>query len=152
MTIVKWSPISEFENIRKDLDGLFGEFFEPVTRRCSGSKRLESGIIVPHIDMLDRKGEIVVKADLPGLEKENIDLTITKDTLTIKGEVKEQEEVKEGDYYSLERSYGSFCRLIALPAEIDNSKVKATYKKGVLEITLPKTEEAKPKEIKVEIS
>ena len=109
-------------------------------------------MVVPKIDMYDRKDEVVVKAELPSVEKNDIDLTITKDSITITGEIKREEEVKEGNYYAAERSYGSFKRMIALPVEVESEKAKAAFKNGILEIVLPKKEEAKPKEIKIEVS
>jgi HSP20 family protein len=153
MSIVKWSPIRELETARRDMGRLFEDFLEIAPRRRFRLwPKLEPGVIVPNVDMYDRKNEIVVKTELPGVEKENIDLAITENSLTLKGELKKEEEVKEEDYYSSERSYGSFTRTIALPTEVDSSKAKATFKNGVLEIVLPKKEEAKPKEIKVEVS
>lgn len=151
MSIVKWSPLKELEEMRKDMDRLFEDFFAPITKRRRWL-RPEVGVVVPNIEMYDRKNEIVVKAELPGVTKEDIDLTITKDSLTLKGEVKKEEEVKEEDYYACERSYGSFTRTIALPVEVDSEKAKASFKNGVLEVILPKREEAKPKEIKIEVS
>lgn len=150
MSIVKWSPFKELEDMRKDIERMFEEFFEPFPRRRRRWWSRE-GMVVPNIDVYDKKGEVVVKAELPGVEKDNIDITITKDTLTIKGEIKKDEEVKEEDYYAREISYGSFARTIALPMEVDSEKAKATFKNGILEIVLPKKEEAKPKEIKVEV-
>lgn len=152
MSIVKWSPLKELEDMRKDMDRLFEEFFSPITRRQRGWLKPEMGVIVPNIEMYDRKNEIVVKAELPGVAKEDIDLTITKDSLTLKGETKKEEEIKEENYYAAEISYGSFTRTIALPAEVDSEKAKASFKNGVLEVVLPKREEAKPKEIKIEVS
>lgn len=152
MSIVKWSPLKELEEMRKDMDRLFEEFFVPVPRRRRGWIKPEAGVVVPNIEMYDRKNEIVLKAELPGVNKEDIDLTITKDSITVKGEVKREEEVKEEDYYSCERSYGSFTRTIALPVEVDSEKAKASIKNGVLEIILPKKEEARAKEIKIEVS
>jgi HSP20 family protein len=143
----------ELEDMRRDMERLFEGFLEPSRRhRRWWPKISEPGIVVPNIDMYDRKNEIILKAELPGVEKDNIDLTITKDTITLKGEVKKEEEIKEEDYYSCERSYGSFTRTIALPVEVDSEKAKATFKNGVLEIILPKKEGSKPKEIKVEVS
>ncbi|MEW6409414.1 MAG: Hsp20/alpha crystallin family protein [Nitrospirota bacterium] len=101
--------------------------------------------------MYDKKDEIVVKVELPGIEKDQVDITLSEDTLTIKGEAKKEEEVKDEDYYRCERCYGSFSRTINLPARVQGDKSKATFKNGILEICLPKAEEAKPKEIKVEV-
>lgn len=152
MSIVKWSPLRELEDMRKDMDRLFEDFFAPGQKRRRGWLKPDIGVVVPNIEMYDRKSEIVVKAELPGVSKDNIDLTITKDSLTLKGEVKKEEEIKEEDYYACERSYGSFTRTVALPVEVDSEKAKASFKNGVLEIVLPKKEEAKPKEIKIDVS
>jgi HSP20 family protein len=152
MSIVKWSPLRELEDMRKDIDRLFEDFFSPGQKRRRGWLKPDIGVVVPNIEMYDKKNEIVVKAELPGVDKDNIDLTITKDSLTLKGEVKKEEEVKEEDYYACERSYGSFTRTVAMPVEVDSEKAKASFKNGVLEIVLPKKEEAKPKEIKIEVS
>ena len=86
--------------------------------------------------------EIKVSAELPGMDEKDIDVSLTRDTLTIKGEKKEEKEDTGKDYYKMERSYGSFTRSIPLPVEVDTDKVQATFKKGVLEITLPKTAKA----------
>lgn len=153
MSIVKWSPYRELETMRRNMDKLFGSFFETAPGRDRPLwHRLKPEIVVPNIDMYDKKDKIVVKAELPGMTKDHIDLTINDGSLTLKGEVKKEEEVKEEDYYSRERSYGSFTRILTLPAAVDESKAKAKFKDGILEITLPKKEEAKPKEIKVEVS
>ncbi|MGO9614098.1 MAG: Hsp20/alpha crystallin family protein [Dissulfurispiraceae bacterium] len=151
MSIVKWSPLKELEDMRRDMDRLFDEFFSPVRRRRSWAAKPGQGIVVPNIEMFDRKNEIVVRAELPGITREDIDLTITKDSLTLKGEIKKEEEVKEEDYYACERSFGNFTRTIALPVEVDSNNVKASFKDGILEIVLPKKEEAQPKEIKIEV-
>jgi HSP20 family protein len=153
MSIVRWSPMKELEDMRRDMERLFEEFFEPSRRRRRWwPKPSEATVVVPNIDVYDRKTEVVVKAELPGVEKNDIDLTITKDSITLKGEIKRDEEVKEENYYSAERSFGSFMRTIAIPVEIDSEKSKASFKNGILEIVLPKREEAKPKEIKIEVS
>lgn len=153
MTLVRWSPVKDLDTIRRDMERLFGDVVEPFGRRRAVFPRITErvGGLLPSVDMYDRKNEIVVKASLPGVEKENVDLTITKDSITIKGETKKEEEVKEEDYYCSECSYGSFVRTIPLPVEVDSTKAKATFKNGVLEITLPKLEEAKAKEVKLKI-
>ncbi len=108
-------------------------------------------IRMPSIDVYEEKDTVVVKAELPGMKKEDIEVNLAGDTLTIKGEKKQEEEVKEDHYYRRERSYGSFLRSVALPCEVKSGEIKASFKDGVLEVRLPKTEEAKKKEIAVKI-
>lgn len=151
MSVVKWSPLKELEDMRRDMDRLFEDFLVPGRRRRGWLGKPEGSIVVPNIEMFDRTSEIVVRAELPGVAKENVDLTITKDTLILKGEVRKEEEIKEEDYYACERSYGSFSRSIALPVEVDSEKATAGFKNGILEVVLPKKEESKPKEIKIEV-
>ncbi len=152
MSIVRWSPMKEIDEMRREMERLFEEFFEPARRRRWWGRPSAEGVIVPNIELYDRKNEIVLRAEIPGVEKKDIDLTITENALTIKGEIKRQEEVKDEDYYAAEIRYGTFSRTIPLPVEVDSENAKATYKNGILEIVLPKKEEAKPKEIKVEVS
>ncbi|WP_297210034.1 MULTISPECIES: Hsp20/alpha crystallin family protein [Thermodesulfovibrio] len=146
MSIVKWSPLKEIEEIRKEMDRLFEEFLSPVRRRRVVSSE---GIISPNVDIFERGGEIVIQAELPGVRKEDVELTITDDRLIIKGEIKRAEGLKEEDYILNERNYGPFTRTINLPADIDKSNVKAGLKDGILEIILTRKAEAKPREIKI---
>lgn len=149
MSIDKWSPLKELEDMRRDMDRLFDEFTKPSRRRRIWPK--SEGLVIPGMDLYDRKNDIVVKIDLPGVRREDIDLTITKDTLIVKGEVKRDEEVKEEDYFISERAYGTFSRTIQLPFEVENEKAQATMNNGILEIVMPKREEARPKEIRIEV-
>ena len=103
------------------------------------------------VDLYEDKDEIVVKAELPGMNKDNIEVNLTDHTLTIKGEKKKEEETKQENYYRSERSYGSFVRTLELPKEVYTDKVKANFKNGILEVRLPKTEEAKVNEIKIKV-
>jgi len=103
------------------------------------------------VDILTEGDDVVVKAELPGMQKEDIDISLTEDTITISGEKKKEKKVEKKDYYRLERSYGSFKRSFSLPAEVQTEKASAKFKDGVLEIRMPKTEEAKKKEKKVMI-
>ena len=151
MAIIRWSPIRELEEMRRNLDKLFGEYGEPVSRQNLISKGAPASL-VPSIDIFERKGDLVIRIDLPGIEKEQIDLSITKDTLTLKAEAKKEEEIKPEDYYVQERSLGTYIRTVQLPQNIDAAKAKATFKNGVLEIIFPNKEEAKAAEIKVDIS
>lgn len=106
---------------------------------------------MPSIDVYEEKDSVVVKAELPGMTKEDIEVNLAGENLTIKGEKKEDKEVKEDDYYRRERSYGSFLRTVALPSEVKSDEIKASFKDGVLEIRMPKTEDAKKKSVSVKI-
>ena len=156
MSIANWGPLKELEEMRRDMDRLFDEIFSPQqSRRRAWGERPETvqpgtALIVPNVEIYDRTNEIVFRAELPGVKKEDIDLSIAKDSLTLKGEIKKEEEVGSA-YYVSEISYGSFSRTVALPVEVDSEKAKATFNNGILELVLPKREEAKPKEIKIEV-
>jgi HSP20 family protein len=108
-------------------------------------------IRMPSLDVYEEKDSVVVKAELPGMKKEEVEVNLAGENLTIKGEKKEDKEVKEDDYYRRERSYGSFLRTIALPCDVKSDEITASFKDGVLEIRMPKTEEAKKKSISVKI-
>jgi HSP20 family protein len=150
MALMKWTAPKEIERWFEDF---FEEpFFTPRWRRLPSLRKFrELETVSPSVDMYDKKDEIVVKAEVPGIEKENINISVSNSTLTIKGETKKEEEVKEEDYYYAERSYGSFSRILSLPAKVQSDKIKASFKNGILEIHLPKAEEAKPKEVKIEV-
>jgi len=105
----------------------------------------------PKLDMFDRGDRVIIKAELPGVNKEDIDLSVAGGILTIKGERKAEEEVEDEDYYCCERYRGSFYRAIQLPADVDTDKIEANYENGVLEINLPKVPEVTPKKISVSI-
>jgi len=101
------------------------------------------------IDMYQTANEVIVKASLPGVKPEEVDISITGDTLTIKGEHKEEQEVKQEDYFRKERYYGAFSRSLVLPVQVQSDKAEATFENGILTLTLPKAEEVKPKQIKI---
>jgi HSP20 family protein len=105
----------------------------------------------PSVDIFEEGDTVVVKAELPGMSKDNINVSVTDSTMTISGEKKHEEKVEKKDYYRMERSYGSFSRSFRLPAEVQMDKAKANFKDGILEIRVPKTEEAKSKEKKIPI-
>lgn len=105
----------------------------------------------PSLDVSETKNNIVVKAEAPGVDPKDIDISLTGDVLTIKGEKRQEKEEKEQNYHRVERSYGVFARSVRLPQEVQSDKIEANYKKGILKITLPKSEEAKKKEIKIKV-
>ncbi len=136
-------------DIQKEISDLF-EF--PSSRWDGRDEGLLSSAWTPAIDIYDSKDNLVVKADLPGIKKEDIEVSVQDGTLVIKGEKKEESEKKDKGWVRTERYYGSFYRAIALPATVDEAKVKANYKEGVLELAFPKKEEAKPKKIQIDVN
>jgi len=105
----------------------------------------------PSLDVSETKNNIVVKAEAPGIDPKDIDISLTGDVLTIKGEKRQEKEEKDENYHRVERSYGVFARSVRLPLEVQSDKIEASYKNGILKITLPKSEEAKKKEIKITV-
>ncbi len=154
MTIERWHPFKELETMRREMDRLWEEFFPTTRREVVGSpwRRLkaEEGVAVPPVDVVDTGEEILIKAEMPGVDKDHVDISIHDNTVSIKGDVSEDRKYKEEDYYIAERSYRSFSRSINIPVKIDADKVKANLKDGILELHLPKAEETKPRKIKVE--
>jgi HSP20 family protein len=145
--VTHWKPFGELEKGRGEMDRLWDSFFETRPFKQKGTPEAW----MPSLDVSETKNEIVVKAELPGIDPKEIDLSLNDGVLTIKGEKRQEKEEKEADYHLVERSYGSFTRLVRLPEEVKEDKISATYKDGVLRVTLPKSEEAKKKEIKIKV-
>jgi HSP20 family protein len=153
-SLAPWRPFSELSRMEREMERMFEDFFGGRRRPFWPARWLPGRgmeISAGAVDVYEEKDDIVVKAELPGMEKDNIEVNISDHHLTIKGEKKKEEEIKEEDYYRSERSYGSFVRSLELPKDIQTDKVKAAFKNGILEIRMPKTEEAKKKEIKVKV-
>ena len=148
MALMRWRPTREQLDVREEMNRLFDGFFTGWPERRSG---LLEGEWAPSIDVAETDEEVVVTAELPGIKQDDVDITITDDVLTLKGEKKEENEVKDKNYHRIERSYGRFQRSISLPTGVQGSKAKAAYKNGVLQVTIPKAEEAKPKQIKINV-
>jgi HSP20 family protein len=152
--VTPWRPFTDLTRWEREMDRMMDDFFGRRMRPWWPDRWFrtdEMEIKAPVVDIFEEKDEIVVKAELPGMSKEDVAVNLTDHTLTIKGEKKREEEVKEENYYRSERSYGSFLRTLELPRDIQPDKVKASFKNGVLEVRMPKTEEAKTKEIKVKV-
>ena len=149
------SPFKEMEKRFEEIERRFEDFFKrPFSLLPSWMPRMkmpEIEEVSPSMDIFTEGDDVVVKAELPGMKKEDIDVSLTEDTITISGEKKKEEKIEKEDYYSIERSYGSFKRSFSLPSEVQTEKASAKFKDGVLEIRIPKTEEAKKKEKKVMI-
>lgn len=142
------SPFYEMDKLHKEINRLF-DFGYPGTTGADAS--LLDGVWAPAVDVVEKKDSIVVKADLPGLAKEDINVSIENNILTISGEKKLEQENKEGDVVRMERYYGSFNRAFTLPSTVDPGKVNARFENGVLELTLTKKEEAKPRQIRIDV-
>jgi HSP20 family protein len=140
-------PFRPLRSLREEMDRMWEGF--PAFPRF---RRLIEEQAWPAIDVFERNGALVVKADIPGMTAKDIEVNVTEDGISISGERSEEKEVKEKDYYRCERSYGRFMRQVPLPAGADREKAQANFKDGVLEITLPLKEEAKQKKIEVKTS
>ena len=138
-------PFREIERMTRDLGRFWDSFFG------GGSKGRVEGEWLPSLDLAETDNELVVKAELPGMDPKDIDISLSDGTLTIKGEKKQEKEEKKSDYHFIERSYGAFTRSIQLPRQVEREKISASYKNGLLRITLPKSEEAKKKEVKIKV-
>lgn len=141
MSIMRWDPFAE---VRQAMDRALEESFRPL-RILRGFEEIAP---VP-IDMYHTANEVVIKAALPGIKPEELDITISGNALTIKGETKAEEELKREDYLYQERRYGAFSRTITLPSSLETDKAGATFENGVLTLTIPKVEEIKPKAIRI---
>ena len=147
MSIVPWKPLDEMTTLRREMDTLWDQFFPEKPFR---EEYLTHGWL-PSIDLTETKDKLVVKAELPGLEAKDVELTLTEDILTIQGEKKEEKEEKDEHHFFVERYAGTFERRIKLPTLVKTDKIDAIFDKGILTINLPKSEEAKTKEIKIKV-
>ena len=143
--LVRWEPFRDLISLREAMDRLFEESF--IRPRGGWLAPLGAGALA--VDMYETDQDVVIKSSVPGVKAEDIDITITGDTLTIKGETKAEEKVEKANYVRQERRYGAFSRSVTLPTSIVAEKAKAEFENGVLTLTLPKAEEVKPKAIKV---
>lgn len=142
-SIIRWEPAREMMSLREAMDRLFDDAF---TRPLGIAGNNWS---VPAVDMYQTDDEVVVKAALPGIKSDEVQINVTGEMLTIKGETSQKEEVKEKAYHLREQRWGSFDRSVALPVAVVADKAKAEFENGILTITLPKAEEVKPKTITI---
>jgi HSP20 family protein len=150
MTLVRWSdPFREFAQLQDRINRVFNETYG----RNSDEALMTGGSWVPPVDIFQNGDhELVLKAELPDINREDIDITVENNTLTIRGEKKFSGEVKEESFHRIERRYGTFSRSFSLPQTVDTGKVGADYKNGVLTVRLPLREEAKPRQVKVDVA
>ena len=146
MALVRWSPVRNAFTINSELDRLFDNF---LSERTGSSDVLSDGL--PAVDVEETEHEFVVSAEIPGMQKKDIKISFEKNYLTLSGEKKAEKETKNGNFYHRERTYGKFNRSIPIPVGVMLDKIEAVYEQGVLTIKIPKTEEAKPKQIEIKV-
>jgi HSP20 family protein len=148
MAIVRFDPFRDLSQMQDRINRIFGEAY----RRSDNDDVLSGGEWTPPVDIFENKDhEIVLRAELPGLKKEDIDLKVENSTLTISGKREQETEVNRDSYHRVERVYGRFARSFSLPSTVDTEKVSAAFADGILTVTLPTREEAKPRQIQVQV-
>jgi len=143
---MRWDPFREVSDIQQEVNRIFDGFFGRPTTVAAAER-----MWMPLADMYETKDDLHVSVELPGVREKEVNVSIVGDVLTVKGERKWHREEEEGAFHRLERVYGKFERSIPLPVRVQADKVKASYRDGVLDITLPKAEEVKPREIKIDL-
>jgi len=160
-SLAVWDPFREFARIEREMRRMFDEFWGerrrglalPGPRRAEVPAEREEALVgTPMVDLLDKKNSLVFRCEMPGVRKEDIKLSVDEDRISVSAKGERKKEEKREDYYYAERAYTAWQRTLALPVNVKPDQVKAKYENGVLEVTLPKTEEAKPKakEVKIE--
>ena len=147
MSIERWHPLTDLMTLRQAMDRLLEDSFVRPSRALETFGQATA----PALDVYQTPGEIVAKGTLPGVKPEDVNIDITGDTLTVKGDSKAEQEIKREDCLYQERRYGAFSRTVVLPVGLKSDKAEATMEDGVLNLTIPKTEEVKPKAIKVKV-
>lgn len=148
---LKHDDMNPFYPLQRDINRIFDDFFTGFSTPGYGGLMERLGSFSPSIDIRDNEKELVIKAELPGMDEKDVEVSLTDDALVIEGEKRDEKVDKEGGFYHAERSYGSFRRVLPLPVGIDPQKADASFKKGVLTIVVPKTEAAKSKVKKIAI-
>jgi len=150
MAIVRWEPFRDLVAVQDRLNRIFDDTFRGNPRGSDEDWAL-GGQWAPSVDIFEHEGSLVLRAELPGIEPKDVDVHVENNVLTLRGERKFESEVKREKYHRVERAYGTFSRSFTLPNVVDTEKIKADYKDGVLQVTLPQREEAKPKQIQVSV-
>ena len=145
MAVVRWDPFRDLNMLQDRMNRMFDD----AGRTWRTDEPAATTTWSPAVDIFETEGEIVVKAELPGMERKDIALNLENNVLTVKGERRFTKETKDDNYHRIERSYGTFSRSFSIPATVDEEKIRADYKDGVLKIVLPKKEQAKPKQIRI---
>ena len=146
MTIVRWEPLREFSTLQNEMNRLFNTVFDAPSAGGGGGAMRRW---MPAMDLVETGDHFVLRADLPGLTEDDVKIEFEDGTLTVSGERKSEHEAKGEGYYRVERAFGSFSRSLTLPQGIDPAAVNASFDRGVLEVSIPKPEEKKPRRIEI---
>jgi HSP20 family protein len=144
MALVRWEPMRELNTLQTEMNRLFNSFFDDGGTNGQGRRRW-----APAVDLLEREDTLILRADLPGLSEDDVQIEVRDNVLTISGERSTELEDKEQGYYRIERAFGGFSRSLSLPEGVDADKIEASFDKGVLEVTIPKPEQRKPRRISI---
>jgi len=144
-SIMRWDPFEEMGTLRRAMDRLIDDF---ATTHRAGERGMEWA---PAVEMYETDHDVVVRAELPNIDPKNVDITVTNDAITLKGQTKYEDERKDRNYYRRELRYGAFTRVLPLATDVKSGEAKATYKDGVLEVKIPKSERVKPASVKVQV-
>lgn len=151
MSLERWSPLHELETMKREMDRIWHDVFAAPSPAAAKPPE-QKGVATPAIDIIDRDGEVLIRAEMPGVRREDISVSLEENTLSIKGEIKEETE-KEGIGHTYsERKWRAFARSINLPVKIRAAEIKATLKDGLLCVRLPKEVEHQPRKIKIDLS
>ena len=142
MTVVRYRPVRDMISFQDEMSRVFDSFFRPGTAESTGW--------YPAVDVRETESEYLVRAELPGVSKDDVKINIVNSTLIIRGEKKQETEEKKGNWHHVERTFGSFERTFALPSSVAADRIKARFVDGVLEVSVPKSEEARPREIRID--
>ena len=148
MALTRWDPFRDLVTLQERMNRLFED---SLSRSKTTDQEMAMGAWTPAVDIFETAETIVLKADLPGIDEKDIDVRIENNVLVLRGERKFLKEAKEEDYHRIERSYGVFSRTFQLPGTIDQNKIQAIHQDGVLEVRLPKREDSKPRQVKIDI-
>lgn len=145
MSVTRWDPFRDLVALQERMNRLFDESL----RARSTEEEITSGTWAPPVDIYETEGQLVIKAEVPEVDRKDIDIKIENGILTLRGQRKFQKEVKEENYHRIERAYGSFSRSFTLPSGVDSEKISAAYKDGVLTIQIDKREDTQPRQVEI---
>ena len=145
MAIIRWDPFRDMVTLREKMNRMFEDVFSGRTE----DREIQAGTWAPSVDIFETENELVLTAEIPGIDEKDVEIKVEDNTLSIRGERKFEKETKEENFHRIERSYGSFYRAFTLPSSVDPERIQAEQENGVLKISMPKRQELKPRKVKI---